>query len=134
MNSVILIGRLTKDPELSHSSAKTPYCSFNIAVDRGRDKNGNELEADFPRVTAFGKTAENMAKYVQKGNLICVNGELRTGKYEKDGKTRYTTEVIARNVQFLQWKKKEEGSGSSEKEPTEIPEGFQSLTEDDLPF
>ena len=139
MNSVHLIGRLTKDPELQYGSeGKTAYCSFTIAIDRGKDRNGQALDPYFPRITCFGKTAENMSKFVQKGNLICVEGEIRTGKYDKSGKTFYTTDIIAQNVQFLQWKKREkldETNAESDEEfvPEEAP-GFEKLTDDDIPF
>ncbi len=129
MNSVHLIGRLTRDPELQYGgSNKTPYCNFTLAVDRGKNKNGESSGADFPRVTAFGKTAENMAKYVEKGNLICVDASVHTDVYEKDGQKRYQTELLANRVQFLQWKK------NDDKEVEEIPKTLTEFTTEDLPF
>lgn len=106
MNSLHLIGRLTADPQLTKSGAdKKPYCSFVLAVDRPRAKNADEVQADFPRLTAFGKTAENMCEYLQKGCLVCVDGSVRTDVYQNSGKKIYTTELIANRVQFLSWKK-----------------------------
>ena len=133
MNSVHLIGRLTRDPELQYGGAnKTPYCRFALAVDRGKTKNGEDAGADFPTVTAFGKTAENMKKYVEKGSLICVDASLRTDVYEKNNEKRYKTDLIANRVQFLQWKKQEQKE--NEKAVPEIPKEFSELTKDDIPF
>ena len=129
MNSVHLIGRLTKDPELQYGgSNKIPYCNFVVAIDRGKNKDGSDAGADFPRVTAFGKTAENMKKYVEKGNLISVDASIRTDVYEKDGNKRYRTELLANRVQFLQWKKKDE------KDVPEIPKNLEEFTDDNVPF
>lgn len=101
MNTVILIGRLTKDPE-TRTSGETTVTRFSLAVDRG-DKNGN---TDFPNVVCFGKVAEAVAKYMSKGRLVAVHGQLRTGSYtDKKGNKRYTTEVAADVVKFLDSKK-----------------------------
>ena len=136
MNSVHLIGRLTKDPELQYGGEnKVPYCNFVVAIDRGKSKDGKDAGADFPRITAFGKTAENMKKFVEKGNLISVDASIRTDVYEKDGKKNYRTELLANRVQFLQWKKpekKEDAEAAEEVE--EIPKNFSKLTDDDIPF
>ena len=102
MNSLHLIGRLTKDVELQpFSEGDGCYCSFVIAVDRKRSKNAEGQTADFPRLTAFGKTAENMAKYLKKGSLVSVEGQVRTDNYEKEGKQLSRTELIANSVEFL---------------------------------
>ena len=102
MNSVHFVGRLTKNPELSKSNSQgTPYCRFSLGIDRGRDKDGADLGADFPSVTAFGRTAENICKYCEQGQLIEVEGKVRTGKYQRDGKTVYTETVFADRVRFL---------------------------------
>ncbi len=143
MNKIMFVGRLTKDPLLEKSSSgNVSYCRFTLAIDRGRSKDG-EKETDFPSMVCFGKTAENLEKFTEKGNLIAVDGALHTRKYEKDGKTYYTDEIIANRVEFLQWKKssKEEPPAL---EPAEIPQGFEKieenakseskLTDDDLPF
>ena len=93
MNSVILTGRLTKDPETANGR-----CSFTIAIDRM--VNG-EKKTDFPRVTTFGKSAENCSRYLNKGKLVGVQGRIQTGSYQKDGATIYTTDIIAERVEFL---------------------------------
>lgn len=96
MNSVALIGRLTKDPEARTTQTGTVVCRFSLAVDR--DKEG----ADFPNVVCFGKTAENVGRFMSKGRLVGVSGRIQTGSYEKqDGTKVYTTDVVAYNVQFL---------------------------------
>lgn len=102
MNSLHLVGRLTKNPELLNSgSSGKSYCSFVLAVDRQKSKDANGANADFPRLTAFGTVAENMVKFLSKGSLVAVDGVVRTDNYEKDGKQVSRTELIARNIQFL---------------------------------
>ena len=109
MNSLHLIGRLTKDPEVQYGADNgTAYCSFVLAVDRGKAKSADGETADFPRLVAFGKTAENMGKYLEKGKQICVDGSVRTSSYEKDGEKHYKTELIANKIQFLEWKENDE--------------------------
>ena len=104
MNSVILIGRLTRDPELRYTSGtQMAVAKFSIAVDRPV-RAGKEREADFPRITVFGKQAENCERYLAKGRMVGVQGRLQTGSYQdKDGRTVYTTDVIADRVEFLEW-------------------------------
>lgn len=97
MNSVTLIGRLTRDIELEYTSnTNTAVCKYILAVDRGRDKG-----ADFIRVTTFGKDAENLNRYMGKGKQLAIMGYIQTGSYEKDGRTVYTTDIITNRVEFL---------------------------------
>lgn len=105
MNNVILIGRLTKDPELRCTSGtQMAIATFTLAIDRGKDKNGESKGADFPRVMVFGKSAENCEKFLKKGRLVGIQGRIRTGSYENDyGNKVYTTDVIADRVEFLEW-------------------------------
>lgn len=124
MNSVILTGRLTKNPELRYTSGtQMAICNFNLAVDRPVKK-GEEKQADFPRVICFGKTAENLERFCNKGSMIAVQGRIKTGQYEKDGRTTYTTDVVADRIEFLSWNK--EGD-----EP--VPNGFAAV-EEEVPF
>lgn len=106
MNSVELIGRPTKDPEVRYTSGnQQAIATFTLAVDRDgkKDENGNKL-ADFPRITVFGKEAEICEKYLKKGKLTAVQGRLQTGSYtNKNGDKVYTTDVIANRVEFLEW-------------------------------
>ena len=107
MNSVILIGRLARDPELSYTpNNQTAVAHFTLAVDR-QVSQGGERQADFIRITVFGKQAETCDRYLQKGRQVAVNGRIQTGSYKnRDGATVYTTDVIANRVEFL-------GSGQS---------------------
>lgn len=105
MNTVILIGRLTKDVEVKYSaSTGNAVAHFVIAIDRPVKQNG-EKQTDFPRITVFGNLAENCAKYTGKGLQVGVRGYLQTGSYQdKDSTKHYTTDVIADRVEFLDWK------------------------------
>lgn len=114
MNSVVLIGRLTRDPEVRYTSgSQMAVATFSIAIDRPI-KQGEEKKTDFPRVTVFGKQAENCERFLKKGRLVGVQGRLQTGSYkDKDGKTVYTTDVVAERVEFLEWG---EGKGTNTQE------------------
>lgn len=133
MNLVIMIGRLTKDPEVRYTSgSQMAVCRFTLAIDR-RVKQGEEKKADFPQVICFGKTAENCERFLSKGRKAAVRGRLQTGSYkDKDGKTVYTTDVIADEVEFLEWGEKG-GESSKEDHSEPVPEGFAALDED-IPF
>ncbi len=104
MNSVVLIGRLTRDPEVRYTSgSQMAVCTFSIAIDRPA-RQGEERKTDFPRITVFGKQAENCERFLKKGRLVGVQGRLQTGSYtNKDGATVYTTDVVADRVEFLEW-------------------------------
>ena len=103
MNQVILIGRLTKDPETRYTSvSQIAVCTFTLAVDRPT-KQGEEKKADFPRITAFGRQAENCERYLSKGKKVAVQGRIQTGSYQNSqGQTVYTTDVIAERIEFLE--------------------------------
>ena len=109
MNRVILIGRLTKNPELRYTQSQSAVCTFTLAVDRGLSKQKKqEAEAqgkptaDFIRITVWGVQGENASKYLHKGSQCAVQGRIQTGSYkDNDGKTIYTTDVFADNVEFL---------------------------------
>ena len=133
MNSVVLIGRLTKDPELRYiPNSELAVATFTVALDRPVSK-GKEKQTDFPRVTAFGKTAEACVKFTEKGKMIGIQGRIQTGSYKnKDGTTVYTTDVVADRVEFLEWKDK--GEEKAQVEDLYVPDGFQSLDDDDIPF
>lgn len=102
MNSVELIGRLTKDPEVRYTSGgQMAVATFTIAIDRPPDKSGLQ-QADFPRITVFGKQAETCEKYLKKGKPVAIQGRIQTGSYtNKNGETIYTTDVVANRVEFL---------------------------------
>ena len=108
MNKVILIGRLTRDPELRHTPQGTAVCQITVAVNR-RGAQPGQQDADFINVSVWGVQAENVARYMAKSRQVAVEGRIQTRNYDdKDGKKVYVTEVIATNVQFLDSK----GSGS----------------------
>ena len=133
MNSVILIGRIAKDPEVRYGAQSgKAVARFSLALNRGK-KNGEDLGADFPNIICFDKLAELVEKYAYKGQQIGVYGNIRTGSYEKDGKKIYTTEVQAQRVEFLSWREQDGGTQSDSAAPV-IPEGFSALTDDDIPF
>ena len=103
LNKVVLIGRLTKDPDLRYTTSNIPTVNFTLAVNRPFANQGGTREADFINVTVWRKQAENVKKYITKGSLVAVEGRIQTRNYnDKDGKKVYVTEVIADNVQFLE--------------------------------
>lgn len=144
MNNVTLIGRLTRDPEVRYSDTGTAVGRFSLAIDRGKDKKGEDRGADFPSVVCFGKTAELVEKYVAKGRLVGVTGRLQTGSYEKDGHKVYTTDVVADRIEFLDWGDKSDVDSAREATsinakpgPDDIGvqiDGFSQIDNDDIPF
>ena len=102
MNSVVLIGRLARDPELSYTpNTQTAVCRFTLAVDRPR-RQGEDQGADFLRITVFGRQAETCDRYLSKGRQAAVHGRIETGSYKnREGVTVYTTDIIADRVEFL---------------------------------
>jgi len=102
MNSVVLIGRLARDPELSYTpNTQTAVCKFTLAVDRPR-RQGEDQGADFLRITVFGRQAETCDRYLSKGRQAAVHGRIETGSYKnREGVTVYTTDIIADRVEFL---------------------------------
>lgn len=105
MNKVFLVGRLTKDPDLKYISNNTPVCTFSLAVSRPFSNQNGQREADFINIVVWRKQAENVKKYVTKGNLVAIDGRIQTRNYDdKDGKKVYVTEIVADNVQFLESK------------------------------
>lgn len=133
MNSVVLIGRLTRDPEVRYTpESQLAVATFTVAIDRLQAA-GKEKQTDFPRVTAFGKTAELCERFLTKGRLVAVQGRIQTGSYKnKDGATVYTTDVVADRVEFLEWGDKNEAAAP--RTPAGIPDGFQAIDDDDIPF
>lgn len=135
MNKVILIGRLTKDPDLKYTAGnQTPIARFTLAVDRFSKKEG-QPDADFISIVVFGKSAENVGKYMKKGRLVAVSGRIQTGSYtDQEGKKRYTTDVIADEVKFLDRGNSSESSSGGDFGGG-YTEDFHPVDEnDDLPF
>lgn len=141
INKVILMGRLTRDPELRYTSANKPVCSFTIAVDSGY---GDSKKTDFINCIAWNKAAELLAKYFTKGMMIIVSGRISTRTWEgKDGRKNYVTEVLANEIQFGETKKAREANGgyssgysnTPQKPPTqETEEDINEIIDNDLPF
>ena len=134
MNKVILIGRLTKDPELRYAAGSgTAVCRFTVAINRQFKKD----ETDFINCVAFGKTGETIAQYITKGRQIAITGSIRTDSYDaKDGTKRYTTDVIVETFEFVESKKKE--TNEFDKQANNFPDPFTKEHEepvfDDIPF
>ncbi|WP_418405393.1 single-stranded DNA-binding protein [Anaerotignum faecicola] len=139
MNKVILMGRLTRDPEVRYSQSSEPVAvaRYTLAVNR-RFKRKDEPEADFIPCVALGKRGEFAEKYFRKGQLVGVIGRLQVRSWDKDGERRYATEVIIEEQHFAE-SKKDSGEGKAAKENGQAPaDGFypidESVEDDDLPF
>lgn len=129
LNRVILIGRLTKDPELRYTQNGTAVASFTLAVNRTRTNQQGEREADFIPVVVWQKQAENCANFIGKGSLVAVEGRLQIRTYDdKEGQRRWVTEVVAENVRFLD-KRDSGGSQGMRALGNEV-----DFNEDDIPF
>lgn len=119
MNKAILIGRLTRDPELRTTPTGRNVCQFSVAVSRTFTNANGEREADFINCVVWDKQAENLVKYQKKGNQIAVEGRIQTRNYDdKDGKKVYVTEILASNISFLDSK----GTGTSSNSFNNLPE------------
>ena len=111
MNKVILIGRLTRDPELRRSNTGMAVCNFSVAVNRGFAGQNNEPQTDFINCVCFDKQAENLSRYMTKGRLISVDGRIQSRSYDnQEGKRVYVTEVVATNIQYLESKSATQGT------------------------
>lgn len=127
MNSVLLIGNLTRDPETRTTGSGTTVCAFKIAVNRNTQEGG----ADYPRIKTFGKTAENCGRYLKKGSKVGIEGRLQTGSYEKqNGDIVSYTEVIANRVEFLSTRNS--GDARPAEKEKAVPD-FEAI-DDDVPF
>lgn len=134
MNNVVLIGRLTKDPELRYiPESQNAVATFTLAVDRPFAK---DKQADFIRITVFGKQAENCERFLTKGRMAGIQGRIQTGQYKnKEGATVYTTDVVADRVEFLEWGDKTKDPDADFRQTPGVPEGFQAVEDDDdIPF
>lgn len=135
MNKVVLLGRLTKDPDVRYTQGEhgTAVASYTLAVNRRRKAEAGEPDADFIRCVAFGKGGEFAEKYLRKGMLICVSGHIQTGSYtNKEGQKVYTTDVVIEEQDFAESKKAAAGQAA----PTDA-DGFMSIPDgidEELPF
>lgn len=144
MNSVVLIGRLTRDPELRFiAGSGRAVANFTLAIDRNiaKDKKAEMISknlsvADFIRIVVWGKQAENCANFLAKGRLVAINGSIQTSSYKTNtGETRYSTDVLANRVEFLEWGDKKNDSSSDNFNFGIDPSEFQAIEDDDdIPF
>lgn len=143
MNNVVLVGRLTRDPDVRYTDGGLTIARFSLAVDR-RFKKDDGPTADFPNIVAFGKTAEFIEKYFHKGMKIGLQGRIQTGSYEnQEGTKVYTTDVVAENCEFVESKAAAQENGTA---PAGQPGGFgeadadgfmqipDGLDQEELPF
>lgn len=120
MNKVILIGRLTKDPDVHYTQSQNVTCSFTLAVNREFKNQNGQYEADFIPVVLWGKTAEAAGNSLAKGHRLCVEGRMQVRTYEdKQGKTVWVTEVIGNRIEFLE--RKGSGTGQNQGQATAPP-------------
>lgn len=128
LNRTILIGRLTRDPELRYTASGKAVANFTLAVNRPFKNQNGDYEADFINCQTWGKTAENLANYQRKGNQIAIEGRIQTRNYENSqGQKVYVTEVVAEQVTFIESKNEQPKQQKQQVgEPVDI--------QDDLPF
>ena len=144
LNKVVLMGRLTKDPELKYTPSNVAVTTFTVAVDRNYARQGEQRQTDFINVVAWRTTAEFVAKYFSKGQLMALSGSIQTRTWDdNEGKRHYVTEVVADEVYFAEGKRDNAGTSYQAPMPTETPAAQQmpkspdfeiSPDDDDLPF
>ena len=135
MNKVVLMGRLTKDPELRFASGSgLGVCRFTVAVNRRKKKDEDKAEADFISCVAFGKTAETISQYIAKGNQILLEGHIQTGNYDaQDGTKRYTTDVNVERFEFI-GNKSGNSTSSNDSFGAGVPDDVTPVDDGDMPF
>lgn len=129
LNRIVLIGRLTADPQLRYTQSGTAVATFRLAVDRNRPNQQGERETDFIDIVTWQKLAETCANNLNKGRLVAVDGRLQVREYEYEGQRRRAAEVVAENVRFLDWPKDGSGQGGFTRD-----EGMDDFAPDDVPF
>ncbi len=137
INRVILVGRLTKDPELRRTSNDIPVATFTLAVNRPFAKSDSDQQADFIPCVVWRRQAENVTQFVHKGSLVGVEGRMQTRNYEdQEGNRRYITEVVADSVQFLEPKgtQNTNNDASNNYSNDTKPLSEIDIADDDLPF
>ena len=146
INRAVLVGRLTKDPDVRVTSSGLTMATFTVACDRQKKKDDQESQADFIRCIAWRQSAEFVERYAKKGMIVGVDGRIQTGSYEKNGATVYTTDVVCDNVKILSEKKQTSEartvateSHSMKDIAREVSQDFGTqidpyITDEDLPF
>lgn len=132
MNQVCIIGRVTKDIELRTTTNGKSTCKFNVALDRPKRGDGAR-EADFPSIEAWNQTAELCARYLHKGDFVGIVGHIKTGKYDKNGITIYTTDIVVDRIKFLT--PRNQAAEPQIQMPGNVTEdGFAEVDDASLPF
>ena len=137
VNKVLLIGRLGKDPEVRYTPDGMMVTNFTMATDEQRkDKNGQKIQrTEWHRIVTFGKLAEICSSYLSKGKLIFIEGRIQTKSWEdKDGNKRYTTEIIANNMQMLDSKGQTRSQDADADDHAPTYSGLEQTPEEDVPF
>jgi single-strand DNA-binding protein len=159
MNVVVLVGRLARDPEIRYTQSQMAICTTSLAVDRPprQGQDANDRQADFIRITLFGKQAETFSKFLTKGRQVAIEGRIQTGSYQNQkGDTVYTTDVVVNRFDFIGSRNDGQGGGFNRPQgagfdggsaegtsysapaaspaPSGIPEGFEAIDDDDIPF
>ena len=133
MNRVMLIGRITAKPELRYTGSNIPYSRFSVAVNRTFSNSQGQREADFINVIIWRKRAENVCNFLDKGSLVSVEGRIQTGSYDdKDGNKRYTMDVVADSVQFLESRSQSQNRTSSSYNDNVSPYDYQDTQINDV--
>jgi single-strand DNA-binding protein len=128
MNKVILIGRITKDPEIKLTTNQTKYTNFTVAVDRKIKDQDGQRQTDFINCVAWKQTAEFINKYFQKGSRIGVSGSIQTRNFEKDGQKVFITEVLVEEAEFVESRSQSESQHQDpQPKQQEYPEGYGNL-------
>ena len=136
VNNVVLVGRITRDPEVRQTASGLSAVSFTLAIDRGQDKNG-QSQADFIPCVAWNQTATFIGSYVKKGYMLSVEGRIQTRNYQdQQGQTRYVTEVVANRVQNLTPRnsQNQDTYQANNQESKETKNFNTEISDDDLPF
>ena len=150
INRTVLVGRLTKDPELKYTPSGVPMARFTLAVNRPFSNQQGEKEADFINCIAWRKQAENLSNFMKKGNMVGIEGRIQTGSFEgQDGKRVFTTDVVADSIQFLERNQQSQSNHQQssqqqyggqqnytrmDEDPFANSKGPIEVSEDDLPF
>ncbi len=131
MNRVMLIGRLTAKPELRYTGSNIPYARFSVAINRTFSNSQGQRETDFINVIIWRKQAENVCNFLDKGSLVSIEGRLQSNSYDdKDGNKRYSLDVVADNVQFLESKSQAQSRQNSNQSVT--PYDYQDIPMNDV--
>lgn len=134
INNVVLVGRLTRDPELRRTQSNISYVRFTLAVNRSFTDQSGERQADFINCIAWRAQADNLARFMKQGSLIGLQGRIQTGSYESEQGMRYTTDVVADSIQFLESRNQQQDSSNQSSSNDYYDVQKDIVTDDDLPF